>query len=105
MISLFLITTYLIQGSTWGWLAAKELVLLGTAALTFIMFINHEKRTPNPMIPIEIFNNRVFSATTIVVILSNILLIGMMVILPNMFTKLFGFTELKAALLITPISV
>ncbi len=105
MISLFLITTYLIQGSTWGWLATKELILLSSAVLIFLFFILHEKRTANPMIPLEIFRNRTFSATTIVVILSNIFLIGMMVILPSMFTTVFGFSELKAALLITPISM
>ncbi len=105
MISLFSITTYLIQGSTWGWLAFSEIFLLTMSLLTFIVFIMHERKTTNPMIPLQIFKNRMFSATTVIVVVSNFFLIGMMVILPNMFTKVYGFTELKAALLITPISV
>lgn len=105
MVCLFAITTFLIQGSTWDWLSAKELALLLLGVIMFIIFIFYEKSIEHPMIPLKIFKNRMFSATSIVVILSNIYLIGMMVTLPSMLTQIYNFSELKAALLITPISI
>lgn len=45
-----------------------------------------------------------FVGASIVVILSNLFLIGVTVLLPTFLTKLQGRTEIEAAFLVTPIS-
>ncbi len=56
------------------------------------------------MVNLKLFQDRMFVGASIVVILSNLFLIGVTVLLPTFLTKLQGRTEIEAAFLVTPIS-
>lgn len=56
------------------------------------------------MVNLKLFQDRMFVGASIVVILSNLFLIGVTVLLPTFLTKIQGRTEIEAAFLVTPIS-
>ena len=56
------------------------------------------------MVNLNLFQDRMFVGASIVVILSNVFLIGVTVLLPTFLTKIQGRTEIEAAFLVTPIS-
>ena len=55
------------------------------------------------MVNLKLFQDRMFVGASIVVILSNLFLIGVTVLLPTFLTKIQGRTEIEA-FLVTPIS-
>ena len=63
-----------------------------------------ERKIHNPMVNLKLFKDRMFVGASIVVVLSNLFLIGVTVLLPTFLTKIQYRTEIEAAFLVTPIS-
>lgn len=95
----------LIQGRVWGWHAWLTITCFGLSSMSFILFLIVEQRSVNPMVPLQLFKNRVFSISAIIIILSNLFLVATTVILPTYFTSIAGFDALHASLLVAPISL
>ncbi|MGX7052338.1 DHA2 family efflux MFS transporter permease subunit [Leuconostoc palmae] len=94
----------LINGRLWGWTSWETILCLTVSVLSFILFICIEKKSQNPMVPLKLFADKMFSLAAIIIVLSNVFLVAIMVILPNYFTNVGGMTTLHASLLIAPIS-
>lgn len=103
--TLFSLTLALVQGSDWGWTNSKIIFLSISFAVSFGLFIWRESSTSDPMIRLDLFKYRHFTGAVVVTVLSGIFFVGMMVLMPSFFTKVQGYTELEAALMITPASV
>lgn len=103
--TLFSLTLALVQGSDWGWTNSKIIFLFISFAVSFGLFIWRESSTSDPMIRLDLFKYRHFTGAVVVTVLSGIFFVGMMVLMPSFFTKVQGYTELEAALMITPASV
>ncbi|MFT9005460.1 MAG: MFS transporter, partial [Liquorilactobacillus hordei] len=103
--TLFSLTLALVQGSDWGWTNSKIIFLFISFAVSFGLFIWRESSTSDPMIRLDLFKYRHFTGAIVVTVLSGIFFVGMMVLMPSFFTKVQGYTELEAALMITPASV
>ncbi|WP_052339422.1 MFS transporter [Gorillibacterium massiliense] len=101
---MFSLTFALTQVKTWGWSDWRIIVSFMVSLLSFFIFIGVEKRSKSPMIPLSLFKDRQFNASSLTVILSNLFLVGVTVLLPTFLTRLNGESELRAALLITPVS-
>lgn len=56
------------------------------------------------MIPLALFKDHQFSGTVLMTLISGIFFVGLFVLLPSFFTKVYNDSELLAALLITPAS-
>ena len=104
IVALFALTLALVQGREWGWRSPLILGLFALSLVTFVIFIIVERRLDEPMIPLQLFRSRQFNGAALVLILSNLFLIGVTVVLPTYFTKIQGKDELTAAILITPIT-
>lgn len=102
--AIFFFTLVLVKGNTWGWLSNFAWMCYIISVTSFILFILVERKVSSPMVNLQLFNDRTFVGASIVVILSNLFLIGVTVLLPTFLTKIQHRTEMEAAFLVTPIS-
>ncbi|MDF9556398.1 MFS transporter [Bacillus tropicus] len=102
--AIFSLTLILVKGNTWGWQSKIALFCYALSAISLVLFVLVERRIHNPMVNLKLFQDRMFVGASIVVILSNLFLIGVTVLLPTFLTKIQGRTEIEAAFLVTPIS-
>jgi len=102
--AIFSFTLILVKGNTWGWQGNIALSCYAISTISLILFVLVERKIHNPMVNLKLFQDRMFVGASIVVILSNLFLIGVTVLLPTFLTKLQGRTEIEAAFLVTPIS-
>ncbi|MGE8002584.1 DHA2 family efflux MFS transporter permease subunit [Lysinibacillus sp. NPDC093216] len=102
--AIFFFTLVLVKGNTWGWMSNFAWMCYIISATSFILFILVERKVTSPMVNLQLFKDRIFVGASIVVILSNLFLIGVTVLLPTFLTKIQHRTEMEAAFLVTPIS-
>ncbi|HDR7662432.1 MFS transporter [Bacillus wiedmannii] len=102
--AIFSLTLILVKGNTWGWQSNIALFCYALSAISLVLFVLVERKIHNPMVNLKLFQDRMFVGASIVVILSNLFLIGVTVLLPTFLTKIQGRTEIEAAFLVTPIS-
>jgi len=102
--AIFSFTLILVRGNTWGWQSNIALSCYAISTISLILFVLVERKIHNPMVNLKLFQDRMFVGASIVVILSNLFLIGVTVLLPTFLTKIQGRTEIEAAFLVTPIS-
>lgn len=105
MLGLFLVTLGLIKIKDWGLNDWRILGCFAIFLLTFLIFIVLEKHTKSPMINLNLFKIREFTASALVALLAQFFYIGVIVILPTFFTTIQGKTELDAALILFPMSL
>lgn len=103
-LAIFSFTLVLVKGNTWGWQSNIALSCYAISTISLILFVLVERKVHNPMVNLNLFQDRMFVGASIVVILSNVFLIGVTVLLPTFLTKIQGRTEIEAAFLVTPIS-
>ncbi|MEJ9306464.1 DHA2 family efflux MFS transporter permease subunit [Priestia megaterium] len=103
-VAITLLTVGVVKGNEWGWTSYKSIACFLGSAIFLLFFIRVERKVSAPMINLNLFKDRTFVGAAIVVVLSNIFLVGVTVILPTFLTRIQNKTELGAALLITPIS-
>ncbi|PEJ10882.1 MFS transporter [Bacillus wiedmannii] len=102
--AIFSFTLILVKGNTWGWQSNIALSCYAISTISLILFVLVERKIHNPMVNLKLFQDRMFVGASIVVILSNLFLIGVTVLLPTFLTKIQARTEIEAAFLVTPIS-
>ena len=105
MLGLFLVTLGLIKIKDWGLNDWRILGCFAIFLLTFFIFFVLEKHTKSPMINLNLFKIREFTASALVALLAQFFYIGVIVILPTFFTTIQGKTELDAALILLPMSL
>lgn len=104
MLALFTLVLALLTINTYGIYSFPVLSLLCLSVLSTGLLLWTEHKVCDPIINLTLFKDRNFNGASLTSVLSNFYLIGVSVLLPTFFTKIQGTTELKAALLITPIS-
>jgi len=82
-------------GSVWGWVAAT-VVLLGA-------FLVVQRRTPEPILPLDLFRVKVVSRTLSVVFLVGVALFGAIAFIPLFVQAVRGGTATEAGQAITPL--
>ncbi|WP_002148906.1 MFS transporter [Bacillus cereus] len=102
--AIFSFTLILVKGNTWGWQSNIALSCYVISTISLILFVLVERKIHNPMVNLNLFKDRMFVGASIVVVLSNLFLIGVTVLLPTFLTKIQYRTEIEAAFLVTPIS-
>lgn len=103
--TLLLMTTALVDGRDWGWVSFKTLGCGISSIVLLLLFILREIKTNDPIIPMKLFKNRDFIASITSILIAFITLASFIGIIPTYLTKITDVSQLKAALLITPMSV
>ncbi|HXG36959.1 MAG TPA: MFS transporter, partial [Dehalococcoidia bacterium] len=88
--SLLLITgtsTFLVflleGGDSWEWVSAPSLGLITVALICAAAFIRHEDRTPEPLLPLSLFRNRMIAVVNLATLVTGVLTIGVSANIPN----------------------
>lgn len=102
--AIFSFTLVLVKGNAWGWQSNIAWYCYIISIISLVLFVLVERKIHNPMVNLNLFKDRMFVGASIVVVLSNLFLIGVTVLLPTFLTKIQHRTEIEAAFLVTPIS-
>ena len=104
-------TICLLLGLTWGgeqitaWTSPSVLSILAVAVLLFILFIVVERNAHEPILPLDLFRNQIFSVGAALALLQNMVLLGLALYLPLYFQGVLAVSPTNAGLIMTPFSV
>ncbi|MGO8684457.1 MAG: DHA2 family efflux MFS transporter permease subunit [Thermoleophilia bacterium] len=101
-VGLFCLILALIETSTWGWTSTKTLALFVVAVASFPLFAWWELRSPSPMFDFRLLRIRSFTAANTTMLLIGATMGGALFLLPIFLISVLGYSELKAAIAITP---
>jgi DHA2 family methylenomycin A resistance protein-like MFS transporter len=104
IVSLVAIAGAMILGGKIGW--ASPWVLGGFAAFLVagVAFVGIETRSKNPMLPLSLFENATFSATTSIGLLVNTAFYGLIFVLSLLFQQEQGYSALTTGLAFFPMA-
>jgi EmrB/QacA subfamily drug resistance transporter len=89
-------------GTTYGWGSAQLIALVVAGLVLLAAFVFVEARAAEPILPLEIFRNRVFSVTSAVGFIIGLALFGAVTYLPLYLQDVKGHSPTTSGLLITP---
>ena len=95
----------LTDGPAAGWTSPAILLSLLGGLLALAAFLTVERRSRHPMLPLDIFRSRVFTATNLVTLLVYGALGGALFLLPMQLQRVVGFTPLQAGTALIPITL
>ncbi|MFJ4186488.1 MFS transporter [Kitasatospora sp. NPDC089509] len=102
ILALGLPITVLIQGRGWNApLVWAALALSGVAATAFLLA---ERRSPHPMLPLSLFRDRVFAASTVVSATSALVFYGLLFVCGLYFQQVRGYPPVRAGLALLPLT-
>jgi len=92
----------LVRGHGQGWTSPEILISLTAGALVFALFVLWELRTPEPMLPMRFFQNRVFTLANVASLLMFFGMFGSIFLLSQFFQTVQGYSPFGSGLRILP---
>ena len=89
-------------GTTWDWDAPQMVAMLVAGALCLAAFVVVEGRAKEPILPLELFRNRVFTVSAVIGFIVGVALFGAVTYLPLYLQNVKGHSATTAGLLMTP---
>jgi EmrB/QacA subfamily drug resistance transporter len=89
-------------GSMFPWLSPVILALVAGTGLFYSLLVWQERRAPEPVLPLRLFENRVFVVAVTVIGLNAMALFGSLVFLPLFFQLVLGASASHAGLMLAP---
>ena len=102
---LFCLVMGVIQGERQGWTDPLILALLGAALVLLVAFAIVERRSREPLLPLELFRNRTFTAATGIAVLLGFVIVGAMFFLAQYFMVVQNHSPLAAGLRLLPLTL
>ncbi len=96
---------YLTAGFILGLASPPMLLMLVIAIVSFAVFLRIEKRTPYPLLDLNLFNIRIFSYGQLSALLNSIARGAVMILLILFFQGPRGYDPLTASILIIPLAI
>ena len=91
------------KGEREDWFSSHFIVILSViAALSLVLFVLVELRTPHPVVNLRVFKDRSFAAGNVIMFAGFFCLFGSIVLLPLYLQNLMGYTALWAGLVLGP---
>ena len=104
-------TICLMLGLTWGssklfaWSSFPVLGIAGGGVLLLVLFLLVERKVSEPILPLSLFRNQVFSIAVLLTMLQMMVLLGLSLYLPLFLQGVLGVSPTVAGLVITPLSL
>jgi len=96
----------LIEGpESWGWSDARTLGLLAGSAAGLALFFWQERRAPEPMLPLDLFKNRLIAVASAGNVLLGALLFSITAYVPMFGQGVLGGTAVDAGSILAPILI
>jgi len=104
-------TVCLLLGLTWGsnaisaWNAPQVIAMLVAAVVLFAAFVIAERFAVEPLLPLDLFRNRVFAVAAFLSLAQLMVLVGLIVYLPLFLQGVLGVSATSSGAVITPMTV
>ncbi len=104
-------TVCLLLGLTWGsngnyaWNSPQVIGILVVAAILFGAFVIAERFAVEPILPLDLFRNRVFAVAAFLSLTQLMVLVGLIVYLPLFLQGVLGVSATSSGAVITPMTV
>ncbi len=92
-------------GTEWPWDGAQVRWLGALALVLTVALLWHVRRVPEPVLPPDLFDNRVFNVASVVLALTFVGMMGSSVFFPLLFQMVMGATPASSGLLTMPMMV
>ncbi len=92
----------IIEGGALGWRHALVLSAFAVAAVLAVLFVWRERHAAQPMLPLSLFSHRLFTLTTIVGLLVNVAIYGLIFVLSLYFQRINGLSAWWTGLAFVP---
>ena len=92
-------------GTEWPWDGQEVAGLGALAAALTIALLFHVRRVPEPVLPPDLFHNRVFNVASVVLALTFVGMMGSSVFFPLLFQMVMGVSPANSGLLTMPMMV
>jgi EmrB/QacA subfamily drug resistance transporter len=89
-------------GTTWAWDSPQSVALAIIGPLLLIAFVLVERRAAEPILPLQLFRNRIFVVTSAVGFIVGFALFGAVTYLPLYLQIVKGYSPSSSGLLLTP---
>lgn len=90
-------------GPASGFLSAKSLGWLAASIVLMALFVRAESRAPEPLLPVDLFRNRVFFTSSLTGFLAGMALFGMISFIPLFVQGVIGGSATEAGSVLTPL--
>jgi MFS family permease len=90
-------------GTTYAWGSAPIVVMIGLSVVLTLLFPLVERRAAEPIMPLELFRNRVFTVTSLVGFIVGLALFGAVTYLPFYLQVVKGESPTRSGLMLTPL--
>jgi MFS family permease len=97
-VSLFALLFAVIQGSTWGWSNGWVIAGFIASVIFFALFIAAERRSPAPLLRLELFRSRAFSINSIITVIGMFAFLGTAYTTSIRLAAIQGFSPMKTAI-------
>ena len=101
--SITLLMLLLVRGTSGFRLSGSNAMLLGGCALAMGLFVRAERRAVEPLIPVGLFRNRVFSGAALNGFLSGMAMFGLISFVPLFVQGVLGTRATEAGTVLTPL--
>ncbi|RYU77215.1 MFS transporter, partial [Hymenobacter persicinus] len=100
-----LILALQLNKTQYGWLSGPTLGLLATAAASLTLFVIRSLRSPNPILDLTLFRNRVFRPAILAVFLLGGSFLSIVIFEPVFMINVLGTTATRAGVSLIPLSM
>lgn len=104
-------TICLLLGLTWGgnqiydWNSLQVIAILVVAVVLYGSFITAERFAAEPMLPLDLFRNRVFAADAVLGLTTGMVLLSLVIYLPLYLQGVLGESATNSGEVITPLTI
>jgi predicted MFS family arabinose efflux permease len=92
-------------GVTYPWGSSEIIGLFAAAAVTGLLFIWREQKAREPILPLRLFKNEIFSVTTMLSLVIGMVMFGALIFLPQYQQIVRGVSATKSGLMLLPLIV
>ena len=86
----------------YGWYDTSTVILIAVGLILAILFLLQERRAAEPILPLELFKNRVFSTASLIAFIIGAGMFGAIVMIPLFLQVVQGSTAMTAGLKLIP---
>lgn len=90
------------QSTSWGWTSGRTLALFAVFVVFLVIFIAHERRTPDALIPEDVMNNRKFMITGAMMPIAVPAFFSILLFIPQYLEKFHGYTPVYSGAGLVP---